>query len=152
MASSCHPLAWSWPWPITCWRDKTIVVMSPAGHVDPHAHSSMHVWCARTFHCKMSPHATGCATRSHGDVQVVGATIAVVDPALPTWIVTHVSYSEPFNVTKGVKQEGCVTWDGLDENFWCVSLFFACMHACFRGSVTGVVGCLAGIVGCFPAP
>jgi hypothetical protein len=69
-------------------------------------------------------------TRWHGDVQVVGATIAVVDPALPTWIVTHVSYSEPFNVTKAVKQEGCVTWDGLDENFWCVIEFlFLCMHA-----------------------
>ena len=49
---------------------------------------------------------------------VVGVTVAVVDSKDPTWIITHVAYAQPFNTTAGKAQQGCVAWDGLDENFW----------------------------------
>ena len=48
----------------------------------------------------------------------VGVSVAVVDQHEPSWIITHASYMEAFNVTKGKKQQGCVSWDGVDENFW----------------------------------
>ena len=49
---------------------------------------------------------------------VVGVTVAIVDKADPAWIVTHASYATPFNVTEGKVEQGCVLWNGLDENFW----------------------------------
>ena len=48
----------------------------------------------------------------------VGVTVAVVDKENPDWIITHACYLNPFNVTKGKEQQGCISWDGIDENFW----------------------------------
>ena len=48
----------------------------------------------------------------------VGVTVAVVDKVEPSWLITHASYATPFNVTKGKEQQGCILWNGLDENFW----------------------------------
>lgn len=48
----------------------------------------------------------------------VGVTIVAVDPGDPDWIVSHLSYAQPFNVTAGSPSQGCISWDGLDENFW----------------------------------
>ena len=54
-------------------------------------------------------------------ISKVGVTVAVVDKDAPAWIITHVSYMQAFNVTAGKQQQGCVAWDGLDENFWSVT-------------------------------
>jgi hypothetical protein len=48
----------------------------------------------------------------------VGVTVAVVDKENTDWIITHACYLQPFNVTAGKQQQGCIGWDGIDENFW----------------------------------
>ena len=48
----------------------------------------------------------------------VGVTVVATDPDDQDWIVSHLSYAQPFNVTAGAPSQGCITWDGLDENFW----------------------------------
>ena len=48
----------------------------------------------------------------------VGVAVVATDPDDPDWIVSHLSYAQPFNVTAGAPSQGCISWNGLDENFW----------------------------------
>jgi hypothetical protein len=74
-----------------------------------------------TFSEEVTPGATSakiCFKLPATHTGVVGATVAIVDKDDAVWIITHASYATPFNVSKGKEQQGCIVWNGLDENFW----------------------------------
>ena len=51
---------------------------------------------------------------------LVRATVTVTDPRDDAWLVATVAGGVAFNTsaTKGTHDSGCVSWDGLDDNWW----------------------------------